>query len=331
MRNKELLERLAELKSLAAETRPDLGPEIDALAAKIEGRPAPAGQAPERALKAMDRVRLARLVGRPTTLDYIERICDEFMELKGDRAFGDDPAMIGGIGTIDGKAFTIIGHQRGRNMKEAIKRRNGMAGPEGYRKALRLARQAERFGRPILSLIDTQGAYPGISSEERGIGEAIARNLRELSIVAAPMICVVIGEGGSGGALGIGVGDEVWMLENSIYSVISPEGCASILLRDSSKAEEAAEMMRLTAKDLFALGVIDGILEEPEGGAQKDPERVARIMKSRVLESAERLSQLSPKELLARRFAKYSEMGSYSGRDDRSAGFLKRFLFSQRA
>ncbi|HTX72343.1 MAG TPA: acetyl-CoA carboxylase carboxyltransferase subunit alpha [Rectinemataceae bacterium] len=326
-------ERLDALKAAAGDV--DISAELAQIELKLGGNPEPPAapgsasrSAPRSAPRsAMDRVRLARLVGRPTMLDYVDAICEDFLELHGDRSFGDDPAMVGGIGQIDGKPFTIIGQHRGRNLKETIYRKNGMAEPEGYRKALRLAHQAEKFGRPVVVFIDTQGAFPGVSSEERGIGEAIARNLKEFSLLRVPIICFIIGEAESGGALGIAVGDELWMLENAVYSVISPEGCASILLRDANKAAYAAGLMKITATDLLAMGVVDGIIREPEGGAQLDPGGVAREIKARILESSARLSRLGGSDLLAKRFDRYCRFGAYAGGDRAQEGFLRRFLF----
>ena len=227
-------------------------------------------------ITAWDRVLLARKSDRPKAQEYINAIFDEFIELHGDRNFGDDKAIIGGIATLDGMPVTVIGEQKGRNAKENIERNFGMPNPEGYRKALRLMKQAEKFNRPVITFIDTPGAYPGMGAEERGQGEAIARSIMEMSSLKVPIICVVIGEGSSGGALAIGVGDKVVMLENAIYSILSPEGFASILYKDSSKAKEAAENMKLTAKDLKELNIIDDVIKEPEGGAQEDFEKVAK-------------------------------------------------------
>ncbi|MFP4067995.1 MAG: acetyl-CoA carboxylase carboxyltransferase subunit alpha, partial [Spirochaetaceae bacterium] len=254
MKAEEIRRKIDELKRLAAEHDVDINEDLSRLVSKLEGE-GEGGPVEAGGMRAWERVQLARHQDRPTTLDYIDRMSDRYIELHGDRAFADDPAMVGGLAEIDGVYFTFIGHQKGRNMKENLKRNYGMAHPEGYRKALRLAKQAEKFGRPVLSIIDTPGAYPGISAEERGIGEAIARNLKEFAALRTPVIAVIVGEGGSGGALGIGVGDYLIMLENTVYSVISPEGFASILLRDSRKAEEAAALMRMTAYDLKTYGI----------------------------------------------------------------------------
>ena len=236
---------------------------------------------------------------------------DDFTELHGDRFFGDDPAMIGGIGFINGLAVTIIGNQKGRTLKETIERNGGMSNPEGYRKALRLAKQAEKFHRPIITFIDTQGAYPGLAAEERGIGEAIAVNLREFSQLKTPVICIIIGEGGSGGALGIGVGDKIYMLENAIYSVISPEGCASILLRDSSRAKDAAAMMKITSREVLGLKVINGVIPEAEGGAHRDPLVTANAIRERIISDLADLRRRNPEVLVKYRNKKIRETGAF--------------------
>ena len=258
-----------------------------------------------------ERVELARHSERPRTLDYIELICDDFTELHGDRFFGDDPAMIGGIGFINGLAVTIIGNQKGRTLKETIERNGGMSNQEGYRKALRLAKQAEKFHRPIITFIDTQGAYPGLAAEERGIGEAIAVNLREFSQLKTPVICIIIGEGGSGGALGIGVGDKIYMLENAIYSVISPEGCASILLRDSSRAKDAAAMMKITSREVLGLKVINGVIPEADGGAHRDPLVTANAIRERIISDLADLRRRNPEVLVKYRNKKIRETGAF--------------------
>ena len=249
--------KIKELKNLIKESGIDAGDELTILEEKIRSQ--------SKTEAVWKQVELARHPERPYALDYISRIFEDFIELHGDRAFGDDPAIIGGLAFLDtssnGKQpVTIIANQKGRSLKENVRRNHGMANPEGYRKALRLAKQAERFNRPVITFIDTAGAYPGLGAEERGIGEAIARNLREFSQLSTPVICIIIGEGGSGGALGLCVGDKVYMLENAIYSVISPEGCASILLRDASRAKDAAAMLRITSNDLLDFKVINGIL-----------------------------------------------------------------------
>ncbi|MFA9488937.1 MULTISPECIES: acetyl-CoA carboxylase carboxyl transferase subunit alpha [unclassified Mannheimia] len=253
--------------------------------------------------------RMARHPNRPYTLDYIEHIFTEFDELAGDRAFADDKAIVGGIARLDGRPVMIIGHQKGRTVKEKVKRNFGMPAPEGYRKALRLMEMAERFNMPIITFIDTPGAYPGIGAEERGQSEAIARNLREMSQLSVPVICTVIGEGGSGGALAIGVGDKVNMLQYSTYSVISPEGCASILWKSADKASTAAEVMGLTAPRLKELELIDNIVPEPLGGAHRNVEEIAQNLKQRIVEDLTELDQLNKDDLLERRYQRLMNYG----------------------
>ncbi|UVV64850.1 acetyl-CoA carboxylase carboxyl transferase subunit alpha [Glaesserella parasuis] len=253
--------------------------------------------------------RMARHPSRPYTLDYIERIFTEFDELAGDRAFADDKAMVGGIARLDGRPVMVIGHQKGRTVKEKVKRNFGMPAPEGYRKALRLMQMAERFNMPIITFIDTPGAYPGIGAEERGQSEAIARNLREMSTLKVPVICTVIGEGGSGGALAIGVGDKVNMLQYSTYSVISPEGCASILWKSAEKASTAAEVMGLTAPRLKELELIDNIVPEPLGGAHRNFDEMAANLKQRLLEDLADLDPLNAEALLDRRYQRLMGYG----------------------
>lgn len=308
MKADEMRRKIDELKALADEERPDISEDLSRLASKLQGESLAAG-----GMRAWDRVQLARHQDRPTTIEYIDMMSDRYIELHGDRSFADDPAMVGGIAEIGGTHFTFIGHQKGRNMKENLHRNYGMAHPEGYRKALRLAKQAEKFGRPVLSIIDTPGAYPGISAEERGIGEAIARNLKEFSVLKTPVIAVIIGEGGSGGALGIGVGDYLIMLENTVYSVISPEGFASILLRDTKKAEQAASLMKMTAYDLKAYGIADEVIPEPEGGAHNDPDLVASRMKERVLAVYGRLRRRRSDVLLKDRAKRIEAYGHVRG------------------
>lgn len=260
-----------------------------------------------------DCVLLARQQGRPGTLTYIDLMCDRFFEVHGDRLFADDPAMVGGIGLIAGRPVTIIGNRKGTNLKDNVIRNYGMSNPEGYRKALRLAKQAEKFHRPVICFIDTPGAYPGLGSEERGIGEAIARNLREFSVLRTPVLCFVIGEGGSGGALGIGVGDKQYMLENAVYSVITPEGFASILLRDPSKAREAAETMKITARDLKRFGIIHDIIAEAPGGAHTDPAFTAALIKQTIVRDLEVLCSKDPDTLVRYRIKKIRGIGSFEG------------------
>jgi len=260
-------------------------------------------------LTRWQRVQLARHPQRPYTLDYLQRMMPDFQELHGDRKFADDPAIVGGVGHIQGKPVFVIGHQKGRSTKEKLYRNFGMPNPEGYRKALRLMKLAAKFNRPVLALIDTPGAYPGIGAEERGQAEAIARNLFEMSHLPVPILVVVIGEGASGGALGIGVGDKILMLENTWYSVISPEGCAAILWRDAGKAKEAAEAMRVTAKDLLEMGIADGIIPEPVGGAHRNYDEAALILEKRILEELNELSSFPVNELLEKRYQKYRKIG----------------------
>jgi acetyl-CoA carboxylase carboxyl transferase subunit alpha len=255
---------------------------------------------------------LARHPLRPYTLDYLRMICDEFTELHGDRMFGDDMAIVGGLARIDGRPLMIIGHQKGRDTKERVRRNHGMPKPEGYRKALRLLKTAERFGLPVVTLIDTMGAYPGVSSEERGQSEAIARNLFEMSQLEVPIVSVVIGEGGSGGALAIGVCDRLLMLQYSVYSVISPEGCASILWKSAEKKEAAADAMGITAERLQSLKLVDAVLPEPLGGAHRDHEATAATLKAAVLHHLDALSQFSKPGLLAQRAQRLASFGQFS-------------------
>ena len=259
-------------------------------------------------ITAWDRVMLARKMDRPKALDYIHELFDNFIELHGDRNFGDDKAIIGGIATFEGMPVTVIGEQKGKKAKENMERNFGMPNPEGYRKALRLMKQAEKFNRPIITFIDTPGAYPGMGAEERGQGEAIARNLIEMSRLKVPIICTVTGEGSSGGALAIGVGDKIVMLENSVYSILSPEGFASILFKDSSKAKEAANSMKLTAKDLKKLNIIDKIIKEPDAGAQNDMDQVCGDLKQYFIKNIRELENLSSEELIENRYQKFRKM-----------------------
>ena len=304
MSNKDQTNLLNNLKDIAQKAGLDISEELAKINAKLESSTALS--------KTWERVELARHSDRPRTLDYINLIFDNFTELHGDRFFGDDPAMIGGIGFIDGMPVTVIGTQKGRNLRETIDRNGGMANPEGYRKAMRLAKQAEKFKRPIITFIDTQGAYPGLGAEERGIGEAIAFNLREFSRLKTPIICIIIGEGGSGGALGIGVGDKIYMLENAIFSVISPEGCASILLRDSSRAKDAAAMLQITSQEVLDLKVINGIIPEPEKGAHTDPKKTADAIKEQILKDLADLTKRDPAVLVKYRSKKIRSIGKYS-------------------
>ncbi len=262
-------------------------------------------------LTPWQRVQLARHPKRPYLRDYIPRMFEDFMELHGDRLFGDDAALLGGMAFLDGIPVMVLGHQKGRTLQESMTQNFGMPHPEGYRKALRLMELAERFNMPVLCFIDTAGAYPGIGAEERGQAEAIARNLREMAALKVPIIVTILGEGGSGGALAIGVGDAVLMLENAWYSVISPEGCASILFHDSSKAELAAKALKLTAPDLIASGVVDEVIPEPLGGAQKDPDMVAQSLKATIIGRLDGLMKLSTDKLLQKRYEKFRGLGQW--------------------
>ena len=260
---------------------------------------------------AWARVQIARHQQRPQTLDYVKHLFQDFSEIHGDRAFGDDPALVAGMAWFHGEPVTIIGHQKGHDTQQKIYRNFGMPKPEGYRKALRIMRMAAKFRRPIFAFVDTPGAYPGIDSEERGQAEAIAHNLREMVRIPVPIIVTVAGEGGSGGALAIAIGDRILMLENSVYSVISPEGCASITWRDSGKAEQAAEALKLTALDLQGLGIIDQIVAEPPGGAHTDPEQMARLLDPVFAEILRELRALPVPELLEQRYQKFRLMGQF--------------------
>lgn len=292
------------LKKIESENNPrakeELGQEVLKLKKKIYSN-----------LTPWQRVLLARHPRRPYSLDYIELITEDFLELHGDRGFGDDPAVVSGIGKIDNQSFVIVGHQKGRETKEKLRRNFGMPHPEGYRKALRVMQLGAKLGLPILSLIDTPGAYPGVGAEERGQAEAIARNLREMSLLPVPIIVVITGEGGSGGALAIAVGDRILMMENGVYSVISPEGCASILWRDGNKAEEAARILKMTSYDLYNFQVVDEILPEPLGGAHWDWKETAKTIKEAVLRNLNLLQNLSAQELVTNRINKFAKMGRY--------------------
>lgn len=303
----ELEGKISELESFAELNGVDLTKEIDILKEKL-------GKIKKEVYSSItpwQTVKVARLQERPTSLEYINYIITDFIELHGDRSYRDDSAIVGGIGTLEGIPVTVIGHQKGKNTKENIKRNFGMPHPEGYRKALRLMKQAEKFNRPVIVFIDTPGAYCGLGAEERGQGEAIAVNLLEMSRLKTPIIIVVIGEGGSGGALALGIGDRVCMLQNSIYSVISPEGLASILWKDASLAEKAADIMKLTAKDLLNLNVIDKIIEEPLGGAHKDIDFVSENIKNYLLKELPSLIELDREVLLDNRYKKIRAIGAW--------------------
>jgi acetyl-CoA carboxylase carboxyl transferase subunit alpha len=299
--------KIQELRHASHGPAVDITPEVQALQGKIRQRTAQIF----RDLTPWQITQLARHPARPYTNDYIRIMCDEFQELAGDRAFADDAAIVGGLGRIAGRAVVIIGHQKGRDTKSKIKRNFGMPRPEGYRKALRLMKLAERFSLPILTFIDTPGAYPGIGAEERGQSEAIARNLLEMAELRVPIVCTVIGEGGSGGALAIGVGDRTIMLEYSTYSVISPESCSSILWRSTDKAREAAESLALTAPRLKSLGLIDKVVREPIGGAHRNPGQMGKRLKAVLLNELDVLEQVPATELLQQRYERLRSYGAY--------------------
>lgn len=301
----ELSDKITQIKDFSALQGVDLSDEISEMEKKLEGMKNDV----YKNLTPWEKVTVAKLVERPTSLDYIQRIFDDFVELHGDRCFGDDASIVGGIGMLNGISVTIIGVQKGRNTKENIKRNFGMPHPEGYRKSLRLMKQAEKFHRPIICFVDTPGAFCGIGAEERGQSEAIAKNLMELSTLKTPIVSLIIGEGGSGGALALAVADEVWMMENSVYSILSPEGFASILWKDSSRAQEAASLMKLTAQDLKNYGIIERIIEEPLGGAHKDIDLSARNIKAALAEVLPILIKKDEIELLNDRYNKFRKIG----------------------
>ncbi|MBU0710029.1 MAG: acetyl-CoA carboxylase carboxyltransferase subunit alpha [Candidatus Omnitrophica bacterium] len=301
----ELEKKIKELYSFTSDKDIDITSEVRRLEEKLKRLK----QETYRNLSAWQRVQLARHPQRPYTLDYIRMIMSNFIELHGDRLFGDDKAIVCGFARLGDQNVVVIGHQKGRDTKENLKYNFGCAHPEGYRKALRVMRLAEQFGLPVVIFIDTPGAYPGIGAEERGQSQAIALNLREMVCIAVPIIAIVIGEGGSGGALGIGVADKVCVLENSYYSVISPEGCAAILWKDGSKAPEAAKVLKLTAPDLLERGIIDEVISEPLGGAHRDPEKTAEELKKVIRKYLKELKALDKEELLSLRYQKYRSMG----------------------
>ena len=303
----ELEEKIEELRGSAE----DGGVDADAQLRDLEQKADALRKEIYANLTAYQRVQLARHPRRPYALDYIEAVFDGWTELKGDRHFADDPAIVAGPAYLDGMSVMVIGQQKGRDTKDNLKRRFGMPNPEGYRKALRLMQMADRFHMPIVTLVDTPGAYPGLGAEERGQAEAIAVNLREMARLQVPIVTAVIGEGGSGGALAIAVSNSVVMFENSIYSVISPEGCASILWRDGKKGELAAQALKLTGKDLAGLGIVDGIMDEPIGGAHRDPGAAAATLKATVLEHLGQLGGMSGEELVEHRLQKFREMGVF--------------------
>lgn len=304
---RELEARLRDLEATARKTGQNLDAAIHPLRAEVERQRAEQPDPNSR----WARVQLARTPGRPTALDYVEKLCTEFHELHGDRKFGDDPALIGGPARWQGRPVMLLLQQKGRDTKSKIKRRFGSANPEGYRKAVRLMDLADRFGLPIVALIDTQGAYPGLEAEERGQGWAIAESIQRMVRLKVPAVCVVIGEGGSGGALAIGVGNRVLIQENAWYSVISPEGAASIIWKDASKASLAAEALKLSAPDLLEMGIVEEVVPEPEGGAHTDPDAAAGLLGEVISRHLDELAQVSPDALKAGRAARFRALGAY--------------------
>ena len=304
----ELEKKIAELKNFTSDKNIDLSSEIKRLEEKLQHLK----RHTYINLTAWQKVQLARHPQRPYSLDYINMLMTDFEELHGDRAFADDKAIICGLCRLNGQKIAVIGHQKGRDTKENLKRNLGCAHPEGYRKALRIMQLAEKFAVPIVIFIDTPGAYPGIGAEERGQSQAIALNLREMSRIAVPIVAFVIGEGGSGGALGIGIADRVGVLENAYYSVISPEGCAAILWKDGSKAPEASEALKLTAEELFKHGIIDEMVPEPLGGAHREPEKMAEILKEAIINNLNQLLKLEMSELLDLRYKKFRKIGVFT-------------------
>jgi acetyl-CoA carboxylase carboxyl transferase subunit alpha len=302
----ELERQIEELKKVADAAAGDLAPQIRALEDQLADLRAEI----YKNLTPMQRVQVARHPRRPYALDYLRTVFTDFVELHGDRLFRDDPAIVGGWARLEGETVMVIGHQKGRDTKENLKRNFGMAHPEGYRKALRLMKLAEKFGAPVVTLVDTPGAYPGLGAEERGQAEAIARNLIEMAALKTPTITAVIGEGGSGGALAIGLADRVIMFENSVYAVISPEGCAAILWKDSTQRERAAEALKLTAEDLLKLGVIDEIIPEPPGGAHSDPDAAGQALGEALRRQLRALRKIRVEKLLKRREEKYLSLGA---------------------
>lgn len=302
-----LYEQLDKIKQVGEEGEIDVDPMIKELETKIRNT----RKEIYSSLTGWEKVQLSRHPERPYTLYYISQMCKKFIELHGDRNFKDDKAIVGGLANLDGQTVMVIGHQKGVNTKMRQYRNFGMANPEGYRKALRLMKMAERFNFPIVTLIDTPGAFPGIEAEERGQAEAIARNMFEMAQLKVPVICIIIGEGASGGAIGIGVGDRVYMLEYTWYSVISPESCSSILWRSWDYKEQAAEALKLTADHMHEFGLIDGIIKEPVGGAHSAPEEMAKILKKHIKKAIAELQELSPEERIDQRIKKFSSMGVY--------------------
>lgn len=301
----DLLMQIEKVDQVADKTKVDMSATLTELQGKLEET----RKEIYSNLSGWQKVQMSRHPDRPQTLDYIHMICDDFVELHGDRNVRDDKAIVGGLASIDGHAVMIIGHQKGKNTKERQYRNFGMANPEGYRKALRLMRMAEKFGKPVVCFIDTMGAYPGLEAEERGQGEAIARNLLEMSVLKVPIICIIVGEGASGGALGIGIGDKVYMLEHTWYSVISPESCSSILWRSWDYKEKAAECLKLTAENMYSNGLIDGIIPEPLGGAHRDPAAMAQTVKAQLLSDITALGKQNVDQLVSERIEKFCNMG----------------------
>ena len=304
----ELERQIDDLKRLGTEQQMDIMGELTGLESKL----AELRTEIYKNLTPIQRVMLARHPRRPYTLDYLSTIFTDFIELHGDRLYMDDPAIVGGWARLDGISVMVIGHQKGRDTKENLKRNFGMPHPEGYRKALRLMKMAERFHAPVITLVDTPGAFPGLGAEERGQSEALARNILEMSILETPIVTAVIGEGGSGGALALGVADRILMFENSVYSVISPEGCAAILWKDAAQRERAAEALKLTAQDLLRFKLIDEIVAEPLGGAHLDPEATGNALKASLVKHITELRKVRPEKLIRRRADKFAAMGSYA-------------------
>ena len=300
--------QIARLRDMAAKRGLDVGDEVRVLTAKLDVL----REETYRNLTPMEQVQVARHPRRPYTLDYIDSIFTDWFELRGDRRYRDDEAVVGGWARLDGTSVMVIGHQKGRDMKENLRRNFGMPHPEGYRKALRLMKMAEKFGRPVVTLIDTPGAYPGFGAEERGQAEAIATNLREMARLRTPTVCVVIGEGGSGGALALGVTDRILLLEHAIYSVISPEGCAAILWRSAEEREKAASALRLTSSDLLALGVADEVIAEPPGGAHADPASTMAAVSAALTRHLNALEAMETDRMVALRWAKYEALGTWT-------------------
>ena len=303
----DLEKKIQELEQLSSSSEGVLSKEVESLKIKVESLQKNIFEN----LTRWQRVQLARHPERPYTLDYIDRICDRFIELHGDRFHADDKAIVGGLGEVDGQTVCIIGHQKGRDTASRTYRNFGMANPEGYRKAYRLMEMAEKFVIPVVTLVDTPGAFPGLEAEERGQAEAIARNLKRMAMLKVPIVTIIIGEGASGGAIGIGMGNEVYMMENTWYSVISPESCSSILWKTWDYKEQAASALKLTAPDLLEMGIIDGVIEEPLAGAHRDYDAAAIAVRKQLINSLITLSKQSPEKLIDQRIAKYSAMGCY--------------------